>query len=353
MPGTGPKTLTQTTSLRVGKMTMEAKLKQPNATRFSRVAIGPGRLNRTMPQSVPNVADLPKSNPTPSDPPTTQSSSTVEPDDVQNSQVDSADTCEVSAAIEKLLQSKTDARHQRKRAGAQTRPYQFESRRPLVCLAFVFPFLVLYEVGTILFGSETTRSGIDLWFHQALQQFGAGQLVVLPLLTVGILLAWHHRIHDHWSLRPTVLFAMLLEAAGLGLILYCLANSLNLLSGGMSTTQTALDLSTAWWGHAVSFVGSGLYEELIFRMMMLVPLIYWSSKMINDRMLSMIAGVILVSLIFAALHYNVLNPAGNQFELSSFSFRFVASTVFCTLFLFRGFGIAVGTHVAYDVLTQV
>ena len=106
-------------------------------------------------------------------------------------------------------------------------------------------------------------------------------------------------------------------------------------------------------GHAVSFVGSGIYEELIFRIMILVPIIYWASRISKDHKLSMIAGVVLVSLIFAALHYNVLNPAGNPFELSSFSFRFVASTVFCTLFLFRGFGIAVGTHVAYDVLTQV
>ncbi|MDG1872572.1 MAG: CPBP family intramembrane metalloprotease [Mariniblastus sp.] len=263
------------------------------------------------------------------------------------------DTCEVSAAIGELLKSKSEARKQRKLARKQTQPYQVESRRPLICLAFVLPFLALYEVGTVLFSTETTRSGIDLWFHQALQQFGFDQFALLPLLTIGILIGWHHRVGDLWNLRPTIMFAMLLEAAGLGLILYCLANSLNLLSGGTPTPSTALDLSTAWWGHAVSYVGSGIYEEVIFRIMMLVPIIYWGEKLLHDRKQAMIAGVVLVSLIFAALHYNFFNPAGNQFEVSSFSFRFIASTVFCSLFLFRGFGIAVGAHVAYDVLTQV
>jgi hypothetical protein len=31
------------------------------------------------------------------------------------------------------------------------------------------------------------------------------------------------------------------------------------------------------------------------------------------------------------------------------TFRFAAGMLFCVVFLFRGFGIAVGTHALYDV----
>ena len=261
---------------------------------------------------------------------------------------------EISAAIGKIFQSKTEARHQRKAKGLKNLSYQEDSKRPIACLFFVLPILIFYEVGSILLGAQSFRSGVDQWTHQLLQQFGVGQLVLLPLVTVGVMLAWHHRIHDHWRVRAKTLAGMTIEAAGLGLILFFAANSLNLLSGGFSpTADSALNLSTAWWANVVSFVGSGLYEELIFRIILLVATIHIVSKTCQGRKTSMVLSVVIVSLVFAALHYSFFNPAGTQFELASFTFRFVASIVFCVLFLFRGFGIAVGAHVAYDVLTQI
>ena len=269
-------------------------------------------------------------------------------------------TPDVSKAIEKVLLSKTQARRQRQLEGLQTTKYQSETQRPLVCLAFVLPLLLFYEVGSIFladagtYSASSLRSGVDQWFHQFLQQFGFGQLVLLPLVTVGVILAWHHRVNDHWRIRPAVLMGMLTEAAGLGLILFCAANSLNLLFGGVApAAQTSTGLSVVWWANVVGCVGSGIYEELIFRVVLLVPAIYWLTRTFKDRKLAVAVGVGVVSLIFASMHYNVFNPAGNQFELSSFMFRFSASIVFCALFLYRGFGIAVGAHVAYDVLTQV
>jgi len=286
------------------------------------------------------------------------------PSDNETSSItsDSANTktSDFSKAIEKVLLSKTEARQRRKLEGLQTTKYQSETQRPLVCLAFVLPLLLFYEIGSIFlsdagnFSASRLRSGVDQWFHQFLQQFGFGQLVLLPLVTVGVILAWHHRVNDHWRIRPTVLMGMLTEAAGLGLILFCAANSLNLLFGGAApAAQASVGLSVDWWADVVGCVGSGIYEELLFRVVLLVPAIHCLSRTFKDRKLAVVIGVGLVSLVFASMHYNVFNPAGNQFELSSFMFRFGASIVFCALFLYRGFGIAVGTHAAYDVLTQI
>lgn len=231
--------------------------------------------------------------------------------------------------------------------------YYDETRRPIVCLAFVFPLLIFYEIGSILLGHESFRSGIDQWLHQALHQLGFGQLVILPLVAMAVMIVWHHRDQDHWRIRGSVLAGMLTEAIGLGLILFCAASAISMLAFGPAVAVETLVSTTQWWATVVGLVGSGIYEELVFRIILLVPVIYCASRLIADRRWATVAGVILISLLFAAVHYNMFNPAGSQFELSSFAFRFVASIVFCVLFLFRGFAIAVGAHVAYDVFTQV
>jgi len=308
------------------------------------------RANRSFSRRAGNSSELPRLA-HPSDNETSSATS-----DAPNTKIP-----DVSKAIEKVLLSKTEARRRRKLEGLQTTKYQSETQRPLVCLAFILPLLLFYEIGSIFlsdagtFSASPLRSGVDQWFHQFLQQFGFGQLVLLPLVTVGVILAWHHRVNDHWRIRPVVLMGMLTEAVGLGLILFCAANSLNLLFGGAAPAgQASAGLSVGWWANnVVGCVGSGIYEELIFRVVLLVPAIHWLSRAFKDRKLAVVVGVGLVSLVFASMHYNVFNPAGNQFELSSFMFRFSASIVFCALFLYRGFGIAVGAHVAYDVLTQI
>ena len=231
--------------------------------------------------------------------------------------------------------------------------YDDQTRRPIVCLAFILPLLVFYEIGSILLGHNSFRSGIDQWIHSALNQIGFGQLALLPLVAIAVMNVWHHRNGDHWKIRVPVLAGMLIESIGLGLILFCAANAINTLATGPSATFSTTIPQSQWWGTVVGLVGSGIYEELVFRIILLVPMIYWAGQLIANRKYATVFGVIVISLLFAALHYNVFNPAGSQFELSSFVFRFAASIVFCILFLFRGFGIAAGSHVAYDVLTQV
>jgi hypothetical protein len=276
------------------------------------------------------------------------------------------DAPQLSKSIEAVFLSKSAARKRRNREHEPARPYQNETSRPIVCLAFVLPLLVFYEIGSILLAGESLRSGIDQWFHQALSRLGFGELVVLPIVTIAVMIVWHHRNHDHWRIRATVLVGMLLEAIGLGLILFWAASAINLLIGGAMANAISAVAPNAvapnvapdqwgrqWWASIVTCVGSGIYEELIFRIIFLIPVIIWARKLVSNARIATIIGVIAVSLLLAAVHYNVFNPAGNQFELSSFVFRFFASIVFCILFLYRGFGIAVGAHVAYDVLTQV
>jgi membrane protease YdiL (CAAX protease family) len=70
-----------------------------------------------------------------------------------------------------------------------------------------------------------------------------------------------------------------------------------------------------------------------------------------------VIAVLLTSLAFAAAHY--AGPYGEPVQLFcstfwfSFSFRFLAGVFFGTLFVYRGFGVAAGTHAGYDILVGV
>jgi hypothetical protein len=213
---------------------------------------------------------------------------------------------------------------------------------------------MFYEVGSILLGHQALRSGIDQWFHQPLHQLGFGSIVILPLVTIAALLGSHHLNDDHWKIPWGHVFGMCVEAIGLGLILFWAANAIHQLVVGTPVAPMLGTVSSPqWWPGIVASVGSGIYEELIFRIGILTIAIVWISKLVPARQFATTFSVIAVSLLFAALHYNIVNPSGNVFDVPTFIFRAFASVVFCVLFLYRGFGIAAGAHVAYDVLTQV
>ena len=102
------------------------------------------------------------------------------------------------------------------------------------------------------------------------------------------------------------------------------------------------------WARLIGFCGAGLYEEVLFRLL-LIPTVLWGLKQIGFSSLAAgIGSLILTSLLFSAAHY--VGPLGDTFALYSFTFRTLAGVFFATLFLLRGFGIAAGSHAMYDLV---
>ena len=102
--------------------------------------------------------------------------------------------------------------------------YWQATSRPLTSLIFVLPMLAIYETGILLLGPEAIRNGVDVWLRQFLGLMGLGQYFLLPVLTIAILLAWHHLKEYPWQFRPTNLPLMAAESMVLGLFLLCLAH---------------------------------------------------------------------------------------------------------------------------------
>ena len=239
--------------------------------------------------------------------------------------------------------------------------YWAESSRPMTSLLFITPLLVVYEVGVLVLGPAAIRNGADLWLRELLRCVGFGQYFLLPILTVGILVSWHYTTGKPWRLSGGVFSGMIAECVLLALCLRLMLEAQSTLfeavvgplAPGAPTPALATDVSGAVRG-ALGFLGAGVYEELLFRLMLL-PAVAWTlSRLGMPRRTSLVFAVFSTSFVFAAAHYvGVRGETFQQAELAfwfSFCFRFLAGLFFSVLFVYRGFGIAAGTHAGYDIL---
>ncbi len=232
--------------------------------------------------------------------------------------------------------------------------YFQQSRRPLSSLLFVLPLLAVYELGVALQGEQAILNGADLWLRQLLETVGIGWAFALPALIVGILLAWHHTTAQPWRVRASVLGGMVVECTVLAFALLCSVQVQRwvFVELGLPLAFIGADAVFAItpgeaFSRFVSYIGAGVYEETLFRLMLL-PL---STAILRTAGLKPRVAVVLAavttSLLFSAAHH--VGAHGEPFDAFRFTFRFAAGMMFCLLFLFRGFGIAVGAHALYDV----
>ncbi|HEY4759163.1 MAG TPA: CPBP family intramembrane glutamic endopeptidase [Thermoguttaceae bacterium] len=226
---------------------------------------------------------------------------------------------------------------------SQAENYWVQSRRPVVSLVFIAPLLALYEIGVLVLG---VQNGADAWMRQFLDLLGFSQHLLLPLLTVCILVAWHYLTREPWRFPPSVLSPMIVECL---LLAICLRIVLVLQGTFLLPVSTAIEISIgAKLKTGVGFLGAGIYEELLFRLILLSATVWIIRRWWTAQRPSMVLAVLVSSIVFAVAHY--VGFAGETFYWFSFLFRIVAGVFFSILFIYRGFGIAAGTHAAYDIL---
>lgn len=249
--------------------------------------------------------------------------------------------------------------------------YWRESSRPLVSLVFIAPMLVAYELGMIALGPAAVRNGAEVWLRRFLDAIGFGQYFLLPVLTCGLLLGWHHVLHSSWRFRPSVLGGMTLESAIVAFGLLALAqipstfhqdfNEHRVANSQLSFTTRVVeephDDMLQSLGGVLGYLGAGIYEELLFRLTLL-PLAVLALRSIGTAPRAAWAfAIVSVSVLFSLAHYQwdlnvfgiALRTSGYEFDWFSFTFRCLAGMAFSLLFVSRGFGIVVGAHALYDI----
>ena len=225
--------------------------------------------------------------------------------------------------------------------------YLERSHRPLTSLAFVLPLLLFYEVSMGLWGVLPIDHPPPAVIAFRLMQrffalFGATGRYLPALALVGLLLSWHIRDKDPWRVRLPHLAGMAFESLLLAIPLVALGS---FLAWALPQTMMAgAELPDR--GLVVISVGAGVYEEMVFRLMLFT----FVSLLLHD-LLGMgrkrTAAVVLVgsAVLFALYHY----LGTETFDAPTFAFRTAAGLYFGALFFSRGFGITAGSHTAYDL----
>ena len=203
--------------------------------------------------------------------------------------------------------------------------YWSQSRRPLAGLLFTGPLLVIYETGLICLGPHAMRNGADDWMRQTLNLLGFRAYFLLPVLTVGILLGWHHVLRQPWHVPRRVLCVMPVECLVLAVGLWL---SWNLCRFFLQAVSHTVGLSIAGrLGTICCYLGAGIYEELLFRLVLLnlgIGLLAW---MRAGRVAGVIGGIVLTSLLFSAAHY--VPPSGDEFRWLTFFFPLSGRRAVC------------------------
>lgn len=259
-------------------------------------------------------------------------------------------------------------RKDRTQPARRTRPtpgsgfrYWEAARTPLHALLFLLPMVLIYEVGILwVHRGEVilVRNAVDVMLRRVMGFLGRPGVAASAVVLVAALLIWQVISRRPWRVRPGVLLGMLVESAVLagGLYLYALVYGGRLLEiaarrgwptllGGADGTALA-NLSTT--AQVVLSFGNGIYEELVFRLLLVAGLMMLFHKAMGlDRAPAAWWAVGVSALAFAVAHY--VGPMGDDFRWFTFIFRFTAGLFFSVVLAFRGFGVAAGSHALYDV----
>lgn len=236
--------------------------------------------------------------------------------------------------------------------------YWKDSRAPRHSLLFALPLVIGYEALAVALaepGGGGIRNGADVLlralFTAVAGRFGHVAFWVC-LIGAGLWLVGRD-MNKGGGVRAGVLALMLLEAAALALVVGTVvaaltATLLRPLALAAGTQVPELD----WPTRLMVSLGAGLYEELVFRVLLVSLLAFVVSRVFGWKPLAAGAwAAVGGALIFSAFHY--VGPYADRLTLYSFTFRFLAGLFFSALYLLRGFGITAWTHALYDVFLLV
>ena len=232
--------------------------------------------------------------------------------------------------------------------------YLRRSCSPRYSVVFAAPLLVLYEVlSAALSGSAVAgvRNGADVLLKGLFVALGGRDgLVVFSVLLcgAGATIVWRDVRKSGEGIRPAVLGWMLVESAAYAAVFGTVISFLTsvLLEGPRVLSvggAAALGLHT----QLVVSLGAGIYEELLFRVILVSALLWLGRRVGLSRGVSGVLAVVLSALIFSAFHY--MGALGDTFTVASFTFRAIAGLALSALYLVRGFGITAWTHTLYDL----
>lgn len=282
--------------------------------------------------------------------------------------------------------------------------YLDRTSRPIYALAYLACFIILYEIGTMLISTAQLSEALTqpqirvvafVWVQNLLEYLGFSERLTwlsTPLVVVVILVALQITSRTRWAVSVKDFLPMTAECIALAVPLVVLSLLVNRsatgpqmppqqpvaavrskvvmwpCAGGGSTELTSPQGVESSGGDSapmpqlvvdiVTGIGAGIYEELVFRLILICLLMLVLEDLLGmSHLRSIILAVVISAALFSAHHHvffvNGRFGAGEVFSLGRFMFRTLAGVYFAVLFAVRGFGIAAGTHAFYNIIAAV
>lgn len=237
-------------------------------------------------------------------------------------------------------------------ARGPARTYWSLSRSHRYSLLFALPLLMVYElleaISPVHMRGGVVRNGADVVLTDLfIYLLGPRGPLVFMSLVIGIAIWLIRRDRAAGQVRPGVFPVMLGEAAVLALVFGGVVGTVTVRILGPLRAMSAGGIGGTALERLTLSLGAGLYEELLFRVV-IVALLSNTFRLIGmGRLPAGIIATVAGALLFSAFHY--IGPLGEPLKLESFIFRAIAGLAFSALYLTRGFGITAWTHALYDI----
>ncbi|MHC4525203.1 MAG: CPBP family glutamic-type intramembrane protease [Planctomycetota bacterium] len=250
--------------------------------------------------------------------------------------------------------------------------YAERTSRPIYALVYLLGFMIAFMIGTILIQPSAISQSLSepqvrvvafIWVQNIMQYLGfspRAALIGTPLVVVVILTALQITSKTSWHVKLEDMFLMLVESVLLSVPLIVLSLLLNR-QGAVSNTALAgqgAEIQSLLWSDIVTGIGAGIYEELVFRLILICLLMLIFQDLFGvEKKPAVIWSVLISAILFSAHHHiffaNGQFYHGDTFTIGKFVFRTIAGGYFAVLYAVRGFGITAGTHAFYNILAAL
>ncbi len=229
------------------------------------------------------------------------------------------------------------------------------TRHPWPSLLFLLPLLGAYEAGVLWLGGPqpgALRNGADAWLHWAFESVGVNFAYAPPLLIALFFCGWSYSAR---AKRPQdligVVSGMVIEAIFFALGLWGVSRALGPILDHFGIRLALAPAQSQAVGQAITFIGAGIYEEVLFRLLLFSALNFLLRLMFVPSVLTVPLAAVGSAALFSAAHH--VGPFGEPYDGEVFLFRLVAGVYFAVVYRMRGFGVAAGAHALYDVVVGV
>jgi len=272
--------------------------------------------------------------------------------------------------------------------------YLERTSRPVYAIFFLLPLIVFYELGTLLINTNVlnqsqVRVVAFVWLKELLEYLGTGSRIAWlapPFVVILILIGLQVASGKKWSLLTHDVPPMFVECVLLAVPLIVFSLFLSSPAQNHSSENDSIPVVTvaavpqsvpsgavcacaapangsapanhSLLANIVTGIGAGIYEELVFRLILICLLMVFFQDLLRLSHKSSIILSVLISAALFSAHHHVIILDGQigqtgTFDAMQFTFRTIAGIYFAALFAIRGFGITAGTHACYDIIATI